>query len=101
VSSSTFEIVECAWPVWSLSRRGPQPVRRLEEQIRRCSLRESRRGIRLGRLERSCRQTSVLRSAALAARQRRDQRHTVAGETLNAAAAALSEQPSSTARTSA
>ena len=59
------------------------------------------RGIRLGRLERSCKQTSVRRSCSLAVRHRRDQRQAVAGETLNAAAAALSEQPSSTARTSA
>ena len=48
---STFEIVACGWPSESVSRRGPQPVRRLAAQIRRCSAAASRRGIRRGRLE--------------------------------------------------
>jgi len=38
---------------------------------------------------------SVRRSSAPASRQRRDQRHAVAGEALKAAATALSEQPRS------
>ena len=49
----------------------------------------------------TCVGASASRSSALASRQRRAQRHAVAGETLKAAAAAFTDKPSSTARTSA
>jgi len=70
-------------------------------QIRRCSRAGSSRGIRRGLLERSSRHASVERSCALAERQRLAHRQTVAGETLNAAAATRIDMPPSTARTSA
>src|SRR5947208_4969103 len=94
---STFQTVEWQKPVAPATRRGPQPVWRRQSQIRSCNSTASSRGERLGRLERS--------SSALACRppssQRCHQRCAVADETLKAAAAALSERPSSTARTSA
>jgi hypothetical protein len=87
--------------VLTVSSRGPQPVCRRAAQIRRCSRAGSSRGIRFGRLERSNKQANERRSCSLAVRHLRDQRQAVADETLKAAAAAFSEQPSSTARTSA
>jgi hypothetical protein len=98
---STFEIVECGWPVQTVSRRGPQPVWRLAAQIRRCSRTGSRRGIRCGRLERSNKQPSERRSCSLAPCQRHDQRLTVAGETLKRLATSRTGNPRSRACTSA
>jgi hypothetical protein len=94
-------MVECGWPTRTVSSRGPQPVVRLAAQILACSLCTSRRGMRLGRLERSNRQASEARSSSLASRQRRSQRQTVAGETLKRLATSLVEHPPARAWTSA
>ena len=93
----TFHTVECAKPVAPATWRGPQPVLRRQAQIARSSSGASWRGERCGRLERSnnacgCRPPSS---------QRCHQRCAVAGATPKATAARRSEQPSSTARTSA
>jgi hypothetical protein len=79
----------------------PQPVCRRAAQIRSCSRAASKRGIRLGRLERSNKQPSERRSCSLAVRQRHDQRLTVAGETLMRFATSLTGIPCSRACTSA
>jgi hypothetical protein len=69
--------------------------------MRRCSRAANRRGIRFGRLERSNKQSSERRSSSLAARQRHDQRLTVAGETLKRLATSRTGSPRSRACTSA
>jgi hypothetical protein len=58
---------------WATSTRpaislGPHPVRLRSVMIRRSIAGSMRVGVRVGRLDRSCRHTSELRSLALAAR---------------------------------
>jgi hypothetical protein len=98
---STFHTVECAKPVVPATSRGPQPVLRRQSQIASASSGASCRGERSGLLERSNRHDSVARASSLAPSQRCHQRCAVAGETLKAAAAALSVIPPPIAATSA
>ena len=86
---STFQTVEWAKPVAAATSRGPQPVCRRQVQIRSCTSGTSSRGLRCGLLERSPKQARVARACSLASRHRCHQRCAVAGETLNAAAAAF------------
>src|SRR5205085_4705955 len=76
---------------------GPQPVLRLQSQIRSSNSTASSRGERCGRLERST-NALVWRPPS---NQRCHQRCAVAGDTPKATAASLSEQPASIAATSA
>src|SRR5262249_13161639 len=94
---STFQTVEWAKPVAPATSRGPQPVARRQLQMRSSSSGASRRGEWAGRLERS-RSASAPRPPPS---QRCHQRCAVAGDTLKAAAAALSDRPLSIAVTNA
>jgi hypothetical protein len=98
---STFQTVECAKPVAPATSRGPSRSgggrRRSPPQA------PPRAGAASGAAgsSGSDRHDSVRRASASASSQRCHQRCAVADDTLNAAAAAFSDKPPSTARTSA